>query len=227
MTSSTDLESRSWENVTDGLSYDADMSSIQKAGKFVVMLWGAPAAGKTTVARALLEELRVRRGLVLPHLSTDLLSRAILGDQFVSDVRRALYEGLITIADQILMAGGGVLLDGTFLNPDLRAQVREMARSRRAVLISVQVACSLATRRGRNNARPDAERVPDAWLVRAHYSALAGKTHGDLTLDTELWSTAACVERILELMHWRLERGNRYPALIRQVVPGKVFCAGL
>lgn len=203
------------------------MSSIQKAGKFVIMLWGAPAAGKTTVARALLAALRRRRGLVLPHVSTDQLSRAILGDEFVSDVRRALYEGILTIADQILLAGGGVLLDGTFLSPDLRQQVRVMARERRAVFLSVQVACSLPQRKVRNAARGLSERVPDSWLERAHYSALAGRTHGDLLLDTEVLSTEESVQAILDLMEWRLERGNRFPGLIRQVLPGKAYCPGL
>jgi predicted kinase len=202
-------------------------SSIQKAGKFVIMLWGAPAAGKTTVARALLEELRSKRGLILPHLSTDQLSRAIVGEEFVSEVRRALYEGLITIADQILLAGGGVLLDGTFLTPALRENVRRMARERRAVFISVQVACSLNVRKLRNAARAAAERVPDAWLERAHYSALAGKTHGDLVVDTERLPAKEAVEQILDLMEWRIQRGNRFPALIRQVMPGKVYCSGL
>lgn len=201
--------------------------SIQKAGKFVIMLWGAPAAGKTTVARALLERLRTQRGLILPHLSTDQLSRAILGDEFVSEVRRALYEGLITIADQILQAGGGVLLDGTFLTPALREQVRKIARERRAVFLSVQIACPLSQRKLRNAARGPAERVPEAWLERAHYSALAGKSHGDLVLDTERLAPEEAVEQILDLMEWRLERGSRYPALIRQLIPGKQFCAGL
>lgn len=203
------------------------MSSIQKAGKFVIMLWGAPAAGKTTVARTLLDELRQRRGLILPHVSTDALNRAILGEEFVSDVRRALYEGLITIADQILMAGGGVLLDGTFLTPALREKVKAMAQERRAVFLSVQVACSLNVRKLRNAARGEVERVPEEWLEKAHYSALAGKTHGDLLVDTESQSTGESVERILELMDWRLERGNRFPSLIRQLIPGKAYCPGL
>ncbi|MCE7873128.1 ATP-binding protein [bacterium CPR1] len=203
------------------------MSSIQKAGRFIVMLWGAPAAGKTTVARSLLRELRRRRGLMLPHLSTDQLNRAILGEDFVGDVREALYDGLIAMAGNILGAGGGVLLDGTFLYPEMRERIRNLARERRAVLVSVQVACTLSTRRQRNAQRPDAERVPEAWLERAHYRAMAGRFHGDLVLDTETLSTEEAVEKILELMSWRLERGNRFPALIRQVMPGKTYCAGL
>ncbi len=203
------------------------MSSIQKAGRFIIMLWGAPAAGKTTVARNLLGELRRRRGLTLPHLSTDQLNRAILGEDFVGDVRGALYDGLIAMAGNILGAGGAVLLDGTFLYPEMRERIRNLARERRAVLVSVQVACALPTRRLRNAQRPDAERVPEAWLERAHYRAMAGRFHSDLVVDTEALSTEEAVERILELMSWRLERGNRFPALIRQVVPGKVYCAGL
>lgn len=203
------------------------MSSIQKAGRFIVMLWGAPAAGKTTVARSLLRELRRRRGLTLPHLSTDQLNRAILGEDFLGDVRGALYDGLIAMAGNILGSGGGVLLDGTFLYPEMRERIRNLARERRAVLVSVQVACSLPTRRQRNARRPDAERVPEAWLERAHYRAMAGRFHSDMVVDTEALSTEEAVEKILELMSWRLERGNRFPALIRQVVPGKVYCAGL
>lgn len=203
------------------------MSKIQKAGRFILMLWGAPAAGKTTVARHLLAELRRQRGLTLPHLSTDQLNRAILGDDFVGEVRHALYDGLIAMAGSILGSGGGVLLDGTFLYPEMRQRIKNLARERRAVLVSVQVECSLPTRRQRNTLRPDDERVPEEWLERAHFRALANRFHSDLSLDTEKLTTEQSVDRILELLSWRLERGNRFPGLIRQVMPGKVYCAGL
>ena len=90
----------------------------------VVMLWGAPASGKTTIASGLKPRLEQEYGLPVCHLSPDALNQAIVGDRFLASIREALYRGAMAMLEAMLNSQHLVLLDGTFLSRDLRGRVR-------------------------------------------------------------------------------------------------------
>lgn len=160
---------------------------------WVVLCWGAPAAGKSTVAREFCQRRQV------PRLSSDAVNQALIGDRFQADLRPAIYEGLLAMAEAILTKGGRLVLDGTFLEPAARQRVEELARQHGAVFLSVQVECSLGERIRRNALRRASEKVPEDYLTRAHSRAALG-TQGVLRVNTQkldLTQSITCLEGAL------------------------------
>ncbi|MBI3929234.1 MAG: AAA family ATPase [Armatimonadetes bacterium] len=170
---------------------------------WIILLWGAPAGGKTTLARLLLERCRT---LVVCHLSPDGLNRSALGDRFVSSVRVGLYEGVLTLGEHFLASGASLLLDGTFLQPDLRRRVTELAARTRTPLISVLVHCPLAARLARNRNRTGFERVPEPWLRDAHCRAGAQAGEAGLVVDTARIAAEVGAEDIVAGLVHRIRR---------------------
>jgi len=160
---------------------------------WVLLCWGAPAAGKSTVAKAFCQQHQV------PRLSSDAVNQALIGDRFQAELRPVIYQGLLAMAEAILQNGGRLVLDGTFLAPASRHQVAQLAQTYGAVFLSLQVQCSLGERLRRNALRPPAERVPDAWLSNAH-SRAALASLGELTVDGQRYG----VEHMLELTERKL-----------------------
>ncbi|MBX3166495.1 MAG: ATP-binding protein [Candidatus Eremiobacteraeota bacterium] len=179
--------------------YSNDTLLTQKA--WIVLCWGAPAAGKSTVAREFCRRHQ------LPRLSSDAVNQALIGDRFLPELRPAIYQGLFAMAEAILERGGRLALDGTFLNPASRAQVKALAERHGAVYLSLQVQCSLGERMRRNALRPDSERVPDEWLRNAHcLAALSGQ--GELAVDSQRHSPAATVDQLEEALMQKLRRAH-------------------
>ncbi len=88
----------------------------------LVVVTGAPGAGKTTVARALAAELR------LPLLAKDDVKEALFdalgtGDrEWSRRLGRATYDVLFLVARRLLEAGASCVLESNFSNPEpLRA----------------------------------------------------------------------------------------------------------
>jgi predicted kinase len=153
---------------------------------WVILLWGAPAAGKSTLARKVAEEYQHRTGRVLPHLGTDKLNRSVMGEQFVGGIRRHLYSCLINLAEGLLEVGQPVLLEATFLEREWRRQVRRLASSYNVSVVSAQVECRLALRESRNGRRSATEHVPESFLRKAHQLAKNQIECADFVFDTEL-----------------------------------------
>lgn len=153
---------------------------------FIILLWGAPAAGKSTLANALVSEYLRRTGLVLPHLGTDRLNQSIMGEQFEGAIRPHLYQCLANLCEGLLQAGRPVLLEGTFLEPERRRQVEQLAAKWNVRCVSAQVECRLALREARNERRNEGAYVPDEFLRRAHELAKNQIPQADFVFDTEL-----------------------------------------
>ncbi|MBN9420148.1 hypothetical protein ABS71_20690 [bacterium SCN 62-11] len=166
---------------------------------WIVLCWGAPAAGKSTVAREFCQRHQ------LPRLSSDAVNHALIGDRFQAELRPAIYEGLLAMAGAILQRGGRLVLDGTFLDLESRNQVRKLAEQHGAVSLSLQVQCSLGERLRRNALRPDSERVPVDWLHRAHCRAALGG-QGELAVDSQRFSAPAAVDFLEEILLRKLRR---------------------
>lgn len=152
----------------------------------LILLWGVPAAGKSTLAYDLVRVFADKFGRELCHLGTDRLNQAILGDQFHQDVRSCLYEGILNLADGLLSKGKSVLVEGTFLKPDWRHRLSDLAAHHNARYIKVQIECRLSLVLQRNAARTQTQRVPEDFMRKAHQSARDQAKDSDFVFDTEL-----------------------------------------
>ncbi|MFN8614284.1 MAG: ATP-binding protein [Vulcanimicrobiota bacterium] len=190
-------------------SYDPHTLITQKP--WLVLCWGAPAAGKSTVARLFC----ARHGV--PRLSSDAVNQALIGDRFMAELRPAIYEGLLAMGQAILARGGRLVMDGTFLEAASRARVKQLCQDQGAVFVSLQVQCSLGERLRRNALRPDCERVPEDWLMNAHCRAALG-AQGELAVDSQRSLPEQCVQVLESNLESRLKRAHglqrRRPAVL-------------
>lgn len=153
---------------------------------FILLLWGAPASGKSTLAQCLVQEYERRTGVWLCHLGTDRLNEAVLGSRFDGSIRACLYQSLLDLTGRLIGEGRSVLLEGTFLEPRWRQGLTDLAREREVRVLKVLVDCRLALRTRRNQRRGDAERVPETVLEKSHETAKALFDQTDYVFDTEL-----------------------------------------
>ncbi|MBS2034239.1 ATP-binding protein [bacterium] len=190
-------------------TYDPHTLVTQKP--WLVLCWGAPAAGKSTVARLFCARHE------LPRLSSDAVNHALIGDRFMAELRPAIYQGLLAMSEAILEKGGRLVLDGTFLNPDSRAQVQQLCQRHGAVCVSMQVQCSLSERLRRNALRAESERVPQDWLMNAHCRA-ALSSQGELSVDTQRLQPHQCLQVLESALECKLKRAHglqrRRPAVL-------------
>ena len=82
---------------------------------WLLLLWGAPAAGKSTLCRHLKKQYQTRKGLELCHLGTDRLNQAVIDENFDPTLREEFYASLVDLSGRLLGLGRSVLLEGTFL----------------------------------------------------------------------------------------------------------------
>lgn len=169
----------------------------------IILLWGAPAAGKTAVARALVEGWQARGGRRLFHLASDRISRAVVGPTYVAELRPAVYRGMAAMADELLQAGLDVILDANYLQPQQRREILAMALTRGRHLASVHVTCGLASRLARNRARAATEQVPEHRVAELHALAESSAHEADLLVDTDLDSLEEAAERVFRWMSSR------------------------
>jgi predicted kinase len=153
---------------------------------WIILLWGAPATGKSTLARKIATEYKNRTGQNLCHLGTDRLNHAVLGDAYDGDIRASLYEGVLVLAESLLRSERPVLLEGTFLKAEWRRRVKDLARDTQARLLSVQIECRLGLSSQRNLGRSQPDLVPASYLERSHCEARALRAEADFVFDTEL-----------------------------------------
>jgi adenylyl-sulfate kinase len=161
---------------------------------WVVWFTGRPAAGKTTLARAL-KELAADRGVALVHLESDSLRRILTPQPtYAAEERDRFYEMVAALA--ALLAGQGipVIVDAT--SP--RRAHRGSARRRIPVFLEVFV-----------DTPPDVceRRDPKGLYRKARAGLIANFTgidsayeppeQAELTVDTSESSADALAERIL------------------------------
>ena len=165
--------------------------------RFIILVTGAPAGGKSTLARELVSQYRILQQRVMPYLSTDGIRRAIAGDEYVAEMRMPIYDGLSALAKSLVAAGMDVLVDGNFVDSSRRQQVYEIAKTSDVRVVSVLVHSTLDVHLGRNNKRSDSEKVPEDYLRRTYAEAdqLGGKV--DFVVDTNIVASGQMAERVL------------------------------
>ena len=172
-----------------------------------VLLFGPPAAGKSSLARDLLTRYRaIGSPVPLLYLATDPLRETISGRAYLPSARSVVYDGVHAMLQSALRSGHHVLIDGNYLDPEHRERLAQAVRHCEARLLKVLVSCRLEVGLKRNAARLGSERVPDGYL-RDVYSRLEfARAEADLSFDSE--KNLAGKES--ELLTWLL--GNAPPA---------------
>lgn len=162
----------------------------------IVLLWGAPAGGKSSIARELVAMHRHKTGRSLPWMSTDAISRTMVGDEFVPELRPIIYDGLLTLASGAVDAGLDVILDGNYVQSAHREKVCRLAESKGALLVSALVHCQLTSRLARNRSRPQSELIPDAYVEMAHNDAFRAQAEATTVIDTDVLSPSEAAAKI-------------------------------
>ena len=114
-------------------------------------------------------------------------------------MRAAVYDGILMLAQRLLEAGFAVLLDGNYLNRARRREVQDMACKLQVQLVDVLVHCTLESRLARNRTRPEAECVPEHYVVHAHGEATKATAEATLVIDSDYTSFDEAAHRILAL----------------------------
>jgi predicted kinase len=143
---------------------------IRAAARFVIV-GGAPATGKTTLARAL------GVSLGLPVITKDDVKEALAtpfatGDrEWSKQLGVAAYSVLYAVAERILAAGQGLVLESNFWHPDSEESLRELARLAPTVVIVCQTTDVLRRRRFEERAARGRHRVHVDSAILAEWTA--------------------------------------------------------
>lgn len=175
-------------------------AAASEAG-FAVWLTGPPAAGKSTVARALAAAL-ARRGCGPEMLESDVLRRTLTPQPRYDEAEReAFYGTLAAMAAGLAARGVAVVVDATAHRRAWRDRARRQIRR----FAEVFVDCPLQLRTSRDPKglyRAAAEGVAAALPgVQVAYEPPAA---AELAVRTDLESAEAAAARILA---WLVERG--------------------
>jgi predicted kinase len=110
-----------------------DRAQPSRQDRPLIVICGPPCSGKTTLAT----KLHMETGL--PYLSIDNILRCILPDSsFEQPDRDLAYRVLGFTVEQLLMAGHGVIVDGTFARPPYLEDLEVVAAKLKARLFLVE-----------------------------------------------------------------------------------------
>ncbi|GMU57914.1 MAG: hypothetical protein AMXMBFR33_70600 [Candidatus Xenobia bacterium] len=152
----------------------------------IVLLFGPPAAGKSSLARELVARYRALGGTPpLIYLGTDPLREMIAGRSFVASIRPSVYEGMRVMAERAARDGHHVVLDGNYLEPGRIRPIATLARRLGARLLKVLVTCSLELGLRRNAGRLGTERVPEDYLRQVYARVRAARRQADMVIDQD------------------------------------------
>lgn len=166
-----------------------------------ILLFGPPAAGKSSLARDLLTRYRAM-GATPPllYLGTDALRETISGRSFLPSARSVVYEGVLALLVSALESGHHVLVDGNYLDLEHRDALLKVVAAHKARLFKVLVTCRLEVGLRRNATRMGSERVPDDYLREVYGRVEEARKLADLVLDSE----HSLVGREGDLLEWLL-----------------------
>jgi aminoglycoside phosphotransferase family enzyme/predicted kinase len=115
----------------------AATSYLASATPMLLAVGGLPGTGKSTLARALAPGLGAAPGAVI--LRSDEIRKRLHGvvpeqplppEAYGADANRAVFATLIASADEAVAVGHTVIADATFLDPQYRARLAEVAAAR-------------------------------------------------------------------------------------------------
>lgn len=147
----------------------------------IVLLYGPPAAGKSSLAREVLRRFRAL-GQPLLYLGTDSLRETVSGHRYIASVRPTIYEGLLAMTEAAARSGHHVLVDGNYLEEAHRRALLEGLQG--FPVLKVLVHCPLEVGLRRNAGRVSSERVPEDYLRQVYARVPGAVADADMVLDT-------------------------------------------
>ncbi|HTX93934.1 MAG TPA: AAA family ATPase [Mycobacterium sp.] len=172
------------------------VAHLQDGAVRLALVGGNPGTGKSTVARGLAEKVDAQ------VISTDDVRRelreagAITGNAGVLDEGlyspdnvAAVYEAALRRAHRLLSHGRSVILDGTWGDPDMRAQAHRLAAETHSVLVELMCSATADTTAERITTR----RAGNSEVTVQIAAALAGRHAG--------WDTAYPIDTSAERGH--------------------------
>ena len=151
-----------------------------------ILLFGPPAAGKSSLARDLLTRYRAFSAEpAMLYLGTDPLRETISGKTYLPSARTVVYDGVLALLCSGLGQGHHVLIDGNYLEPQHRQRLIEKVQQSQARLLTVLVSCRLEVGLRRNASRMPSERVPEDYLKEVYGRLDAARQTADLDFDSE------------------------------------------
>jgi predicted kinase len=120
---------------------------------------GIPGSGKTTIARLVATAI----GSAV-HIQTDTIRSMIPEPAYTWAEARFVYESMFQVGRQALKGGYDVILDGTFLKEDYRAEAEKKLGRYCSSAIVVCITCDAEVARARNSQR--SATVPEASFNR-------------------------------------------------------------
>lgn len=195
------------------------MNTLDNARNFLarppaklVVIGGLSGTGKTTIARDVAPFIGAAPGAV--HLRTDLERKAALGlketthapaTSYSPSARAAVYTHLFSRAEAILSAGHSVLIDATFLDPELRASVMDLGMSQDVAVQTIWLEAPLKVLINRVSMREGDASDADETVLRAQYAGLDAPT--DWQKVSALGTPKETIERVCSALG--CEQSNR------------------
>lgn len=149
----------------------------------LVVIGGLSGTGKTTIARGVAPFIGATPGAM--HLRTDLERKAALGlketthapaASYSPSARAAVYTRLFGRAEAILSAGHSVLIDATFLDPELRASAMDLGKSLDVAVQTIWLEAPLEELIDRVSTRERDASDADETVLRAQFARLDAPT---------------------------------------------------
>lgn len=163
--------------------------------QFLVIIRGAPASGKTTIAK----QLRNFKEKVV-WLKVDNF-KDFFSDNLSSDEQEYVDKSALATLEYLLGRGFSVIMEKIFYDPFIIPLAINAAKKRNVPVIIIQIRCSLETLQERDRIRPGVKegcRKPlGDEVIKDIYNQLEETFYpGAISLDTEKLSIDQCVETI-------------------------------
>ena len=165
----------------------------------VILLAGAPAGGKSTIAHEFKSLFESRTSRKLYWLATDAIRKAVDCQRYEEPIKQGIYDAMFAVAKGLNAEGLDILLDANFISAQRRAAFLDLKANNSNPLVAL-VHCDLATREQRNASRAEDQQVDLDYLHAAHLAAKEFLPNADLVLNSQTHTASQCAQQLLAFL---------------------------